>query len=88
MTELLEQLLALRALLARPDNDFSWSGWDDTERALSEFDLVVDRVRRGEIPHAAIRLFLLPTGPVQEVSISSGWGDEFVAIANRIDDLL
>lgn len=29
--------------------------------------------------------FFIPTGPLQEVSISSGWGDEFCALADRFD---
>jgi hypothetical protein len=30
-------------------------------------------------------ILFLPTGPMQEVSLSSGWGDEFVALADRFD---
>jgi hypothetical protein len=30
-------------------------------------------------------VLFLPTGPVQEVSLSGGWGDEFVALADRFD---
>ena len=30
-------------------------------------------------------VLFLPTGPIQEVSLSSGWGDEFVALADRFD---
>jgi hypothetical protein len=26
-----------------------------------------------------------PTGPIQEVSISSGWGNEFLDLAERFD---
>jgi hypothetical protein len=31
------------------------------------------------------RLRLAPTGSLQEISISSGWGDEFLEIAARFD---
>ena len=30
-------------------------------------------------------MLFLPTGPIQEVSLSSGWGDAFVALADRFD---
>ena len=32
-----------RRLLSLPDNDFSWSGWEDTEDALKEIDAVLAR---------------------------------------------
>jgi hypothetical protein len=30
-------------------------------------------------------VLFLPTGPIQEVSLSSGWGDEFLQLAERYD---
>jgi len=30
-------------------------------------------------------ILFLPTGPIQEVSLSSGWGNELVALADRFD---
>ena len=62
MDDLLAVMLEARRLIARPENDFTWSSFIDQEAAL-----------------------FLPTGPIQEVSLSSGWGDEFVALADRFD---
>jgi hypothetical protein len=42
----------------------------------------------GRVPGAAISFLILPTGPLQELSLDSGWGDEFVALAARIDAAL
>ena len=77
-------LLETRALLARPGNDFSWSSWRDQEAALAEIDELIAEVRRGGKPDTLDVLFL-PAGPIQEVSLSSGWAQEFLDLANRYD---
>ncbi|MEI8282413.1 MAG: hypothetical protein WCG75_08415, partial [Armatimonadota bacterium] len=70
-------------------NNFDWSGWDDSDDALKELEpiriaLLADRLP----PESRMAHFFLPTGPLQEVSISSGWGDEFIDLANRFDAAL
>ena len=72
-----------RRLLAQPQNDFSWSSWEDRTAALTEIDEHVDALQRGSIPSMAV--LFAPTGPIQEVSAGSGWGDEFVRLAERFD---
>jgi hypothetical protein len=83
--ELIDVLLEARRLLARPGNDFSWSSFLDQESALAELDAHIARVRAGRTATGGVATLFLPTGPLQEVSISSGWGDEFVALADRFD---
>jgi hypothetical protein len=79
-------LAETRALLARPDNDFAWSSFQDAAAALTELDALIAAVRAGAVPYALHTLFA-PTGPIQEVAISSGWGEEFLALADRLDAL-
>ncbi len=74
-----------RALIARPGNDFSWSSFIDQEAALDEIDRHIARLEAGEARAGDMAVLFLPTGPIQEVSLSSGWGDEFVALADRFD---
>jgi hypothetical protein len=82
MDTLLDVLLEARRLLALPGNDFSWSSFVDQDLALEEIDATIERLREGDTNTGVL---FLPTGPLQEVSLSSGWGDEFVALANRYD---
>ncbi|HLO16618.1 MAG TPA: hypothetical protein VK206_17425 [Anaerolineales bacterium] len=72
-----------RALLALERNDFSWSSWEDQDQAISEIDLIVTELENGSVPD--IGALFAPTGPIQEVSISSGWGEEFIELAQRFD---
>ena len=77
-----------RELLAKPDNDFTWSSWDGPEDALREIDHILLWLWCGLLPKSSLSMTTLyaPTGPIQEVSLSSGWGKEFLAIADRFDE--
>lgn len=73
-------------MLSLPNNDYSWSSWEDDADALEEIDEILTRLESGDDP-ASISMSVLfaPTGPMQEVSLSSGWGDQFVELAERFD---
>jgi hypothetical protein len=83
----LQKLIAIlkdtKTLIARDGNDFSWSSWKDQEHAFSEIDSVIAELENGSVPE--IGVLFAPTGPIQEVSLSSGWGGEFLELAERFD---
>jgi hypothetical protein len=86
---LLQALEETRHLLAREGNDFAWSAWRDGEAALKEMDTMIECIRGGAVPDAIqLAVLFAPTGPVQEVSISSGWADAFLELADRVDEAL
>ncbi len=85
MGALVTVLGEVRELLARPDSDYSWSSFLDADAALAEIDELTARVRaEGRAPFALGVLFAA-TGPIQEVALSSGWGEQFLALADRFD---
>ena len=86
LSQLQQAVLELRDLLARPDNDFSWSSWPSQEAALLEMDQHLDWLNRGGVPN--LWDLVAPTGRAQEVSLSSGWGDEYLLVAERIETAL
>jgi hypothetical protein len=78
-----------RELLAAPDNDFAWSSWTGREDALAELDDILASLRRGVLPESlSMEILFAPTGPIQEVSLSSGWGEAFLALAERFDEAM
>jgi hypothetical protein len=85
--ERLQRLITIlseaRTLLAREGNDFSWSCWKDQDQSISEIDSIITNVENGAVPD--IRVLFAPTGSIQEVSLSSGWGHEFMELAERFD---
>jgi len=90
MTEPREVLLAIlqamRELLALPGNDFVWSSWKGSDHALAEWDGLIAAVHRGEFPREQLELLFLPTGDLQEVSMSSGWTQQYLELASKVDD--
>ena len=79
-TAALKQLISVfeeaRLLLAKSGNNFDWSSWSGYGDALGEIDRILYTLRRSVLPERLDMVVLFaPTGPIQEVSISSGWGD-------------
>jgi hypothetical protein len=73
-------------LLSLPDNDFAWSSWKDKDAAVAEIEGVLARIEAGETPErSSVSVLFAPTGPIQEVSVSSGWGETFLKVAERYD---
>lgn len=85
MKQLLSVLRDTRARLADSGNDFSWSSWEDQLAALAELDHHLAALAVGQIDELALDVLFAPTGPLQEVSLSSGWGDDFLVLAERYD---
>ena len=83
--QLIDVFEKAREYVLRDDNDFSWSGWDGVDEAIEEVDAILATLRNRRLIAEATILFL-PTGPLQELSLSSGWGDEFIALANWFDE--
>jgi hypothetical protein len=75
--------------LSRPDNYFAWSTWDNANEALAEIRGHIAALDAGKLP-PKIDLWVLfaPTGPIQEVSVSSGWGNDFLELSSRFDRAL
>jgi len=85
MRQLLSVLRDTRAKLADSGNDFTWSSWEDQPAALAELDHHLSALAAGQIDKLVLDVLFAPTGPIQEVSLSSGWGDDFLALALRYD---
>ena len=81
--KLITVLRQARVLLALESNDFSWSPWKDQNHAISEIDSIIISLENGSIPE--IGVLFAPTGPIQEVSLSSGWAQEFLDLAELFD---
>lgn len=84
--ELINIFECLIELINYPDNDFAWSIWDNSSEASNKLQNIIILLKSGDLPNKDDITFLfLPTGSLQEVSISSGWGDIFIKIADKYD---
>ena len=84
----LEKLISViketRKYLSREGNDYSWSSWNNEEQALDEIDSILAQLENGSVPD--MEILFAPSGPIQEVSLSSGWSREFLRLAERFDE--
>jgi len=86
LVEIIDELLAI--VQSNPQ-DLNWQPHYDNERDLIE-DLRdhAERMRRGDSSRLPeLRYVLLPTGALNEIAFSSSWGDSYVRLANRFDEL-
>jgi hypothetical protein len=86
LANLIDVLTRTRQLLLMPDNDFAWLQWDDAASAVRDIDRFIEVLREGKLPpRMNLSILFAPTGSLQEVSLSSGWGDEFIALSAQFD---
>ena len=75
--------------LQQPGNDFAWSRWKTETESIDEIERWISKVKLEELGSTLeMKVLFAPTGPIQEVSLSSGWGDEFLRLADRFDQAL
>ena len=54
---------------------------------MRELSDLLQAIENGDEPNLSrLDRIFAPTGPMQEVSISSGWGDAFVTVAAKYDE--
>ena len=83
---LVEVLHSSIELLSIEDNDFTWSSWENQAAAVAEVRSILSVVDAGELPdRIKVSVLFAPTGPIQEVSLSSGWADPFLEVAEQFD---
>lgn len=83
---LVDVLEDVKQFIARPENEFIWSGWRNEAAALAAIDGYLARVKIGDRTcERDLDLLFAPTGSLQELSLSGGWADEYLVLASRYD---
>ena len=84
---LLRILARCRELVANSDNS-DWSCMDVPD-ILQSLDAGLVAVTANASPDVdELTLLFLPTGPLQETSMSNGWADEFLTLSAEFDALI
>ena len=85
--KLLSVLATTKELLLRSKNE----GWPDENpnEAAQEIDKVISHIfepKKNPLPQFALILYT-PTGPIQEIAMSNGWHDAYLALSEEYDNL-
>jgi hypothetical protein len=77
-------------LLSLPDADVSLTRYESADELRNEFAAHLHRVEDGadlsDGELLSLQMLFAPTSSLQDVSIGSGWGEEFLALADRFDE--
>jgi hypothetical protein len=83
--ELASVLLEAKAILTHPEDDSPAVPEEDVQLVL-ELDGLLAALQGSELPRRFdIEILFAPTGPIQDASLRDGWGDAFLALAERCD---
>ncbi len=75
-----------RALVGHPDNVFASSTWPDTQAAMRELDGLIARLGKRTLPaREELEGLFAPSGPIWQVSASSGWARQFDELVRRVE---
>jgi hypothetical protein len=69
--------------------DLNWQPYyDDQRELLLDLQDHAERIRNGDASRPPeLKFSLLPTGDLNEIAFSSGWGAAYVRLANEFDAL-
>jgi hypothetical protein len=78
----------LEIVRAHPQ-DLDWQPYyDDQQELLRDLRDHAERIREGDASRLAeLKFSLLPTGDLNEIAFSSGWGAAYVRLADEFDEL-
>jgi hypothetical protein len=86
LCEIIDILNEIIRIVRRSEIDVVWSGYDTTDDVLSDLTGHIGRLTNNDLSRRKeLKILFAPTGPLQEIALSSGWGDQFLSIAERFD---
>jgi hypothetical protein len=84
--EIIQILDKIIGKLSKPDCNVLWSHYDSQVEALTDIKDHIERLKKNDFSKIEdLKLLFAPTGSLQEISISSGWGNEFLVLATQFD---
>ena len=76
-------------IIRLPSTNTLFSEWNTPADAINHLNQLLEKLKNND-KQAIFELKILfgPTGSLQDLSISSGWGYKFLYLANRFDKLI
>ena len=86
---LLNILNEIKDIVDNPNTDMTWTSYCNEKEFIQELDLLINDFKKG-VKGCIDRLKLLfaPSGILQEISLSNGWGERFNEISDGFDKLI
>jgi hypothetical protein len=88
-TELLDIVNEVIAICESSTQHVDWAGYEDQDELLEDLREHARRLREGDTSRLReLRVLFLPTGPLQDIAIDSGWVDQYMNLSSRFDALI
>ena len=85
-TVLIELLKTVKNLILEPRTNISWSIFDSKDELIIEIDVHIQKLKLRDFSKVKdLILLFAPTSDFQEISLSSGWGNQYLNISKRFD---
>ena len=70
------------------DTDVVWAGYNGVTQLQTDIDKDLEKLLNGDLNILdAFKQRFMPTATFQEISLSNGWEDEFIELADNFDKL-
>ncbi|MCJ7649325.1 MAG: hypothetical protein MUP85_11980 [Candidatus Lokiarchaeota archaeon] len=78
-----------KAIIKNTATDVAWSRFESEEEVIAALDDHIEKLKSHDFDEIMDLIVLFaPTGSLQEISISSGWGDAYIDLASEFDDAI
>ena len=85
LSEVIDILNRIRTTIT-PETDVVWTHYKNIRELTDALDNYITRIsEHDKTVFNAIALDFTPTGSFQELSISNGWGNQFIVMATKFD---
>ena len=86
INDVINVLKKTKAIIKDIDIDVAWSRFDSEEDVIAALDDHIENLLSHNFSNIWDLIILFaPTGSLQEISISNGWGAEYLALASEFD---
>jgi hypothetical protein len=88
ITSLIKEIIEIIQL---PSTNTDFSEWDTPLDAVNHFNRILKELESDGGKTTAIaklKIIFAPTGSLQDLAISSGWGNEYLDLAEKFDHLI
>ncbi len=87
--DIIRLLKIIRGYVGIKDCDVTMSTFNTSKDVINAIDNHITRLSESDISKInELKILFLPTSDFQEISISNGWGEEYLEIAEEFDSLV
>lgn len=86
---LLDIFNEIKDIVDNPNTDMTWTTYCNEKEFVQELDTLIDDFKKGDRGCIdKLKWLFVPTGILQEISLSNGWGERYTELSEEFDKLI